>query len=247
MGRVGDKESTSVRLAADLRRRILSGELAPGMRLPAERVLAEDWKVNRHTLREALRLLEAQGLLLSRQGSGATILDFRNQGRIELAPFYFEAIGLSPNIKPEIEAFLALRSAFLVEAAGFAAHEATPEAKKLIVQAAAGIKAAKGDGAKVVELDFLFYQVMVSATNRLLYRWMLNSFADRIQPILINFAFIWSRPDSYFTSLTAAVDKIAAGDVEGARSGLKAHLEENDQQIIEALNFFLGLSKNNKE
>jgi GntR family transcriptional repressor for pyruvate dehydrogenase complex len=247
MGKVGDRESTSVRLAADLRRRILNGELAPGMRLPAERVLADDWKVNRHTLREALRLLEAQGLLLSRQGSGATILDFRSQGRLELAPYYFEAIGLSPSIKPEIEAFLALRSSFLVEAAGFAASEATADAKKNIMQAALAIKAAKGDGAKVVELDFAFYQVMVASTNRLLYRWMLNSFAERIQPILTNFAFIWSRPDSYFNSLITATEKIASGDVTSARSTLRAHLEENDKQIIEALVFFLGLSKKEKE
>jgi DNA-binding FadR family transcriptional regulator len=239
MGQAGDRESTSVRLAADLRRRILSGELAPGMRLPAERDLAKEWNVNRHTLREALRLLEAQGLLLSRQGSGATIQDFRNHGRMELAPFYFEAIGASPLLKPEIEAFLTLRRTFLIEAAGYAAQEATIEAKRFISTAASAIVYAKGDNAKVFELDFAFYQIMASATNRLLYRWVLNSFIDRVQPLLVNFAFLVPLPESYFPSIQNIADKISIGDTEGARSSLKKHLEEIDKQIISALASFL--------
>lgn len=243
MGQAGDRESTSVRLAADLRRRILSGEYAPGMRLPAERDLARDWKVNRHTLREALRLLEAQGLLLSRQGSGATIQDFRNHGRMELAPYYFEAVGLSPILKPEIEAFLALRRTFLIEAAGYAAQEATQEAKRTILAAANAVQTAKGDDVKVVELDFAFYQAMVSATSRLLYRWVLNSFVDRVQPLLANFAFLLPQPDGYFSSLLLIAEKIVAGDADGARAAIKKHLEETDKQIVGALVAFLENAK----
>jgi len=49
---------------------ILEGTLKAGERLPAERVLAEQFGVSRPSLREAIQKLVAKGLLVSRQGGG---------------------------------------------------------------------------------------------------------------------------------------------------------------------------------
>ncbi|GGD07381.1 FCD domain-containing protein [Halopseudomonas salina] len=49
---------------------ILEGTLKAGERLPAERVLAEQFGVSRPSLREAIQKLAAKGLLISRQGGG---------------------------------------------------------------------------------------------------------------------------------------------------------------------------------
>jgi GntR family transcriptional regulator, transcriptional repressor for pyruvate dehydrogenase complex len=49
-------------------RRILGGELAPGTMLPTETELAAQFGVNRSTVREAIRLLEQEGLV-ERRGS----------------------------------------------------------------------------------------------------------------------------------------------------------------------------------
>jgi DNA-binding FadR family transcriptional regulator len=56
-------------IAADLRARILGGELKPGESLFGEASLMEQFEVSRPTLREALRLLEAQNLIVVRRGS----------------------------------------------------------------------------------------------------------------------------------------------------------------------------------
>lgn len=54
-------------LVADhIRRRILSGQLAEG--LPTEVVLLEEFSVSRPTMREALRILETEGLVRTRRG-----------------------------------------------------------------------------------------------------------------------------------------------------------------------------------
>lgn len=50
---------------------ILEGQLRVGDRLPAERELAQQLQVSRPAIREAIRTLEAQGVLASRVGSGA--------------------------------------------------------------------------------------------------------------------------------------------------------------------------------
>lgn len=57
-------------VALQLRDRILSGELREGDRLPPEDELTEQLGIARTTLREALRVLESQGLLTIRRGRG---------------------------------------------------------------------------------------------------------------------------------------------------------------------------------
>ena len=56
---------------------IHEGELKPGERLPSERVLAEQLQVSRSSVREAIRSLELQGLVVSKRGSG-TFIDTEN-------------------------------------------------------------------------------------------------------------------------------------------------------------------------
>src|SRR5258706_11745834 len=75
----------------DLRRAILSGEFAPGERLPGERELAQKYQTNRNTLREAVRRLEQSRLVTVRHGQGVTVSDFRRTGTMELLPAFLEA------------------------------------------------------------------------------------------------------------------------------------------------------------
>jgi DNA-binding FadR family transcriptional regulator len=55
-------------VAANLRRQIVLGELREGDQLPSESVLMEQFGVSRPTLREAFRILEAEGAITVRRG-----------------------------------------------------------------------------------------------------------------------------------------------------------------------------------
>lgn len=62
---------TSELVADELRRRIVTGELQEGDQLPAEAVLIEEFGISRPTMREAIRILEAERLIsLSRGARG---------------------------------------------------------------------------------------------------------------------------------------------------------------------------------
>jgi GntR family transcriptional repressor for pyruvate dehydrogenase complex len=61
---------THALVAEQIRRRIVSGELAEGEQLPPEEELTVQFGVARTTLREALRVLESQGLISIRRGRG---------------------------------------------------------------------------------------------------------------------------------------------------------------------------------
>ena len=62
-----------IQIAEGLISQIESGELAPGDQLPPERELSEKLGVNRMTLRRALRVLEAQGLVVRKHGVGTFV------------------------------------------------------------------------------------------------------------------------------------------------------------------------------
>ena len=67
----------SALIAADLRRRIVSGDLEPGQTLPSETTLMAEFGVSRPTLREAFRVLEAESILTVVRGprGGARVLE----------------------------------------------------------------------------------------------------------------------------------------------------------------------------
>lgn len=56
-------------VAGVLRDRIVNGELGDGDLLPKQDELIEEYRISRPTLREALRILEGEGLLVVRRGS----------------------------------------------------------------------------------------------------------------------------------------------------------------------------------
>jgi DNA-binding FadR family transcriptional regulator len=60
-------------IVEDLREQILSGALPDGSRMPAERELATSYDVSGPTIREAIRVLSAMGLVSIRNGSRATV------------------------------------------------------------------------------------------------------------------------------------------------------------------------------
>ena len=62
-----------VRVIDELRRKVAKGIYPVGTRLPTEAELGEQFKSSRHTIREALRHLRAEGLVSARQGSGTTV------------------------------------------------------------------------------------------------------------------------------------------------------------------------------
>jgi GntR family transcriptional repressor for pyruvate dehydrogenase complex len=57
-------------LISELKKQIASGALAPGDKFPPERELAKTFKVNRASMRQALKVLESMGVLSQRVGDG---------------------------------------------------------------------------------------------------------------------------------------------------------------------------------
>ncbi|MFI6529938.1 GntR family transcriptional regulator [Streptomyces uncialis] len=62
-----------LRIAADLRRRITSGEFQPGGRIPTLPALCDEYRVSETTIRNALALLRNEGLIETRARAGTRV------------------------------------------------------------------------------------------------------------------------------------------------------------------------------
>ncbi|MFP5335384.1 MAG: FadR/GntR family transcriptional regulator [Actinomycetes bacterium] len=73
------------RIVEQIEDAVARGELKPGQRLPSERELVVQFGASRPTVREALRVLESNGLVRSRPGdpNGPEILPFSSDGLVK--------------------------------------------------------------------------------------------------------------------------------------------------------------------
>jgi GntR family transcriptional regulator len=100
----GNHQSLSRSLADGLRARVMSGEFPPGSRLPSEASISEEYGLSRVTVRTAITLLESQGLVSVRHGTGTFVSDFGNgviAGLQELRSLSdtIRDMGLTPGVK----------------------------------------------------------------------------------------------------------------------------------------------------
>src|SRR3989338_2212444 len=75
LNRIARPLRLSEEVSGELQRRIARGELKPGDRLPTEKALGDAFGVSRAVVREAIARLKADGLIETRQGSGAFIVE----------------------------------------------------------------------------------------------------------------------------------------------------------------------------
>ena len=146
-------ERVMARLGADIR----GGRLGPGARLPTEQELTSSMGVSRTVVREAVAALRAEGLVTTRQGSGAFVA--ADASRV---PYRIDPEGLS-SIADVLEV-MELRLAIEVEAAALAAERITPEGLAPIARALRAIEVAIGRGEGAVNEDFAFHRAIAAAS-----------------------------------------------------------------------------------
>lgn len=100
------------KIGRDIRQQIVEGEYTVGSRLPAERDIAENMAVSRTIVREALIMLELEGLIEVRKGSGIHVISngealAANDQTIENDVGPFELLQARQLIESNIAAFAA--------------------------------------------------------------------------------------------------------------------------------------------
>jgi DNA-binding FadR family transcriptional regulator len=160
---------------ARLKKEIGSGRLAPGARLPTEQELMEALGVSRTVVREAVAALRADGLITTRQGSGAYVA-----ADVSRVPFRIDPEGLS-SIEDVLEV-MELRLAIEVEAAARAAQRITPRTLAAVGRVLTAIDAAVERGEGAVNEDFAFHLAIAEASGNSRFAEMLEFLGRHVIP-----------------------------------------------------------------
>jgi GntR family transcriptional regulator, transcriptional repressor for pyruvate dehydrogenase complex len=223
-----------------LRRQIVSGNLTRGGRLPSERDLAAYFDVSQPTIREAVRALDAMGLVRVRHGSGTFVIgDSRN----------FLSQSLHTMLQLEEVGFgeiLEVRRAIGVLTATLAAERATNAELTTIAELQEACEQFVGEEPVEYTEHYLeFIDATATATHnpliralemsfsRLLMQFQLRAFADK--PI----EFWKSRRGPLHEARSKLVAALMARDREGTREASERYYE----MLAEITNRDPGLSE----
>jgi len=226
----------------DLRRRILEGSLAAGTRLPPERELAERYRTNRNTLREAIRRLEQSRLVTVRQGQGVTVCDFRRSGSIELlAPFLEHASSDEEKVRVLCDV-LPGRIQIIELALTLAAERATPDdhvrLQKLVTEELAAF--AEGDVRKLELAHHHWLDAVVDAAHSMPVRWVGNSFLEASHGLFDRFPNMWLLEPTFPAYQTETMRALLARDPEWAVTSARSYHVRIDRTIKDMLGALLA-------
>ncbi|MBB4103662.1 FadR/GntR family transcriptional regulator [Allorhizobium borbori] len=215
-------------VAEQIRILIETGELKAGAKLPAERELSERFGVSRPTVREALIVLEVEGYLQIRMGSGVYI-NRKPQPMTDAVP-----VDDSDGPFEILEARLLIESGIAEEAA----RRATPASIARIDDILARMEAGLEKPQLALTCDRAFHTAIADIIgNSALNRFTGLIYDRRMTPYFEKLASYFEGPHTWRLALEehkAIRDAIAAGNPSAAREAMRQHLTLAQKRFSES-------------
>lgn len=164
---IGKEVSESNAIIKKIRELILTKQLEPGDRLPAERELAQKFDVSRNQLRQALQKLEFYGLVKKYPQSGTRV---SNIGVTALNGMMSDILQLE---KPDFKSLVETRIIMETQAVRLAALRRTDRQLKEIEKTHEAYKLKASKGKDAVEEDLMFHIKIAEASNNSVLRSMM--------------------------------------------------------------------------
>jgi DNA-binding FadR family transcriptional regulator len=216
---------------------IVSGELAPGARIPKETALTEQFDISRGVARECLRGLEERGLVTVKHGS-ATTVNPREKWELFDADVIAVALGGAAAVAL-LGDYLECRRMIEIGSAGLAAvrakreHVARLEDRLDNMRAAVAQRSARVQEREYHAADVAFHLTLVEATGN----GALVSLVRRIDGALLAARYPLARPAYRRTRAIpeheAILEAVRARDERAARDAMRAHLDTVEQYLHE--------------
>lgn len=191
-------------------------ELTAGDRLPPERELAAGLGVSRASVRQALVVLEVQGLVEVRHGEGAILLETRSDAEV------LSAAQAHARRLPEV---IEAREALEVKLAALAAERHTDEDMARIDDALDGMEQDIGSGGRGLEGDELFHGAVTAAARSSLLADLMAGISAAIRETRIESLSQPDRPHQSLASHRKIADAIRAWDSVGAADAMAEHIQ----------------------
>ena len=199
---------------------VRDGTLKPGDRLPSERELADRLQVSRGSLREAIRALELQGLVVSRPGAGT----FVSSESLDTLVSMIASSRTQEN--GSLTSVFEVRRLLEPQIASLAAERAGPEDIEQMLNALRDQQDQIGRGQTGVEGDTAFHFAIAQATHNWALLKVMSTIADTLRQSRDRALQTPGRPQRSLASHRYILEMIQARDGVGARSAMEHHILE---------------------
>jgi GntR family transcriptional repressor for pyruvate dehydrogenase complex len=213
--------SLAERVSLALMDTIASGRLAPGDRLPSERDLGEQFGVSRTVVREAVRGLQARGVLKVQPGRGAEVVALPASQITETFTLFLRGADTQQVI--DGEHISEVRETLEIKLAELACRRATREDLELM-EAAIAAMAGDTDVERASKYDMEFHRLIASATKNMLFVVLLDSLGGVLMELRRRSLAVEGRRDGAVAEHRRILDALRAGDVAAARTAMADHL-----------------------
>ena len=225
-----EKQRVAEEIAEQLRGLILGGQYPPGSKLPPERELSKRLRVNRASLREALKKLEHLGLVRIRQGDGTRVQDFMQTGGIDLMS-HLIPLAQAGHIEL-LRDVLEFRRLFGREVARLAAQRATAEDLTRLEAIAREADDDKLPPAEVLRLDFEFYVALTRAARNRAFGLLINTVRQAVLSFAPFFAHVHASTDVVRRHHRALIRAIAKHDTAQAAKIADTYLARGAEHLL---------------
>jgi DNA-binding FadR family transcriptional regulator len=211
-------------VADRIRNLIIDEELRPNERLPGERNLAEQLGVSRIVIREAIKFLNAQGLVEIKSGSGTYIKKISSEHIIDTIGLYLKFRRSDNSFRNLLE----VRHSLEVDIAALAAERATEEDLMAMETAINQMEAHIADPEQFAKHDLDFHSALATATGNEIYRLLLVPITDLLLDFRIA-AYLYDTEEAIQGGLVhhrKVLEQVKAGNAEGARQAMNDHLQQ---------------------
>jgi GntR family transcriptional regulator, transcriptional repressor for pyruvate dehydrogenase complex len=217
-----DRRKVYEQVAEQLLAQIGNGHLRPGDALPSERELTESFGVGRSSVREALRMLESQGVIASENGGTFVVADAAQPLNSSLRLMF------ALDDRTGVHDLFELRRIIDCEAAAIAAERHTPEhvaALDAATDEMAAALAANGRDERFIEADLQFHLGIAEATGNRLLMHSVQAVRDVVAQALLTVVRVPHSAESAIVEHRAVRNAIASGDAAAARDAMCNHLD----------------------
>jgi DNA-binding FadR family transcriptional regulator len=220
------------RVVAGLETRVFAAA-EPGEQLPSESELAAEYGVSRLTVREAVKALQARGLVDVGRGRRPRVA-FPNARPI--GDFFTAAIRRDPR---QLFDLLEVRRALEVHIAALAARHAGRADLAALQGAVDGMRAvAGGEPDSIHEADIAFHEALAAASGNRLLSFLMEAMeqplhASRMRSLRGHLARGGTVAD-VIDQHAAILDRIGAHDAAGAAEAMSEHLSQTAQDLLAA-------------
>jgi GntR family transcriptional repressor for pyruvate dehydrogenase complex len=214
-------------VAEQLLGQIGARRLKPGDVLPPERELTESFGVGRSSIREALRMLESQGVISAVNGGSFVVADAANPLNSSLRLMF------TLDDRTGLHHLFELRRILEVEAAALAALRHGPEHLAEMDAAVAEMEESFADsgGDRFIDADLRFHLAVAEATGNRLILHSMQAVRDVVRRALITVYSIPSSPESAVVEHRAVREAIASRDAARARQEMSNHLVRVESDV----------------